>query len=34
VGDLGEEISNKKYRVTFAIEEEVFSLPDEEETLY
>ena len=30
MGDPIEEISNKKHRVAFAIEEEALSLPDEE----
>ena len=34
VGDPGEEISDKKYRVAFAIEEEVSLLSDEERTLH
>jgi len=34
VEDLGEEISDKKHRVAFAIEEEALSLPDEEMTLH
>jgi len=32
VGDSKEEISDKKYRVAFAIEVEALSLPDEEKT--
>ena len=34
MGDPGEEISDKKYRVASAIEEEALSLPGEERTLH
>ena len=32
--DLGEEISDKKHQVAFAIEDETLSLPVEEKTLH
>jgi len=34
VGDSGEEVSDKEYRVAVTIEEEALSLPDDERTLH